>query len=160
VNKEITVQGFTPTKKQKEIIDACLSKNVKYIVGCFGRQSGKSFTAMNLLLKWALEDNGSVGMWVSPVYSQARKVFEDLEKAMDGSPIIVSKNKSNYDMNLINGSKILFRSAERGDTLRGYTLDYLICDEAAFIDDNIWNEILKPTILVKGKKALFISTPK
>ena len=73
MNKEITVQGFTPTLKQKEIIDACLSKNIKYIIGCFGRQAGKSFTAMNLLLKWALEDNNSVSMWVSPVYSQAKK---------------------------------------------------------------------------------------
>lgn len=157
---KISVEGFTPYPKQYEFINRIENPSVKIITLSIGRQWGKTLLAENLLMKWALENNNATLMWVSPVYSQARKVFEDLEKAMDGSPIIVSKNKSNYDMNLINGSKILFRSAERGDTLRGYTLDYLICDEAAFIDDNIWNEILRPTILVKGKKALFISTPK
>ena len=54
MNKTITIQGFNPTKKQQEIINACTDDTTKYIVGCFGRQAGKSFTAQNLLLKWAL----------------------------------------------------------------------------------------------------------
>jgi len=156
----IDVEGFTPYTKQLEFIKQIEDPQYKFITLSIGRQWGKTLLAENLLLKWALEKPNQVLMWVSPVYSQARKVFEDIERALDGTPLIKNKNKSNYDMNLLNGSKILFRSAERGDTLRGYTLDYLICDESAYIDDKIWNEILKPTILVKGKKALFISTPK
>ena len=160
MNKEITVQGFTPTKKQKEIIDACLSKNIKYIVGCFGRQAGKSFTAMNLLLKWALEDNNSVSMWVSPVYSQAKKVFTELTNTIAGTALTKSVNKSELTITFINGSVIYFRSGEREDTLRGYTLNYLVVDEAAYIKDEVWNTVLRPTVLVNGKKVLFISTPK
>lgn len=160
MNKQITVQGFTPTVKQKEIIQACLSQGVKYIVGCFGRQAGKSFTAMNLLLKWALEDNGSVCMWVSPVYSQAKKVFTELTNTIAGTALTKSVNKSELTITFINGSVIYFRSGEREDTLRGYTLDYLIVDEAAYIKDNVWTEVLRPTVLVNGKKVLFISTPK
>ena len=160
MNKEITVQGFTPTTKQKEIIDACLGKNIKYIIGCFGRQAGKSFTAMNLLLKWALEDNGSVSMWVSPVYSQAKKVFTELTNTIAGTGLTKSINKSELTITFINGSVIYFRSGEREDTLRGYTLDYLIVDEAAYIKDEVWNTVLRPTVLVRGKKVLFISTPK
>jgi phage FluMu gp28-like protein len=160
VNKQITVQGFTPTKKQKEIIDACLSPSIKYIIGCFGRQAGKSFTAMNLLLKWALEDNGSVCMWVSPVYSQAKKVFTELTNTIAGSGLTKSVNKSELTITFINGSVMYFRSGEREDTLRGYTLDYLVVDEAAYIKDNVWTEVLRPTVLVNGKKVLFISTPK
>jgi hypothetical protein len=160
VNKQITVQGFTPTKKQKEIIDACLSPSVKYIIGCFGRQAGKSFTAMNLLLKWSLEDNGSVCMWVSPVYSQAKKVFTELTNIIAGSGLTKSVNKSELTITFINGSVMYFRSGEREDTLRGYTLDYLVVDEAAYIKDNVWTEVLRPTVLVNGKKVLFISTPK
>lgn len=160
MNKEITVQGFTPTRKQKEIIEACLAKEVKYIVGCFGRQSGKSFTAMNLLLKWALEDNGSVSMWVSPVYSQSKKVFTELTNSIAGTGLTKSVNKSELTITFINGSVIYFRSGEREDTLRGYTLTYLVIDEAAYIKDNVWIEVLRPTVLVHGKKVLFISTPK
>ncbi|CAB4141668.1 large terminase protein [uncultured Caudovirales phage] len=158
--KQLTVQGFTPTTKQREIIDACLSKNIKYIIGCFGRQAGKSFTAMNLLLKWVLEDNGAVGMWVSPVYSQAKKVFTELTNTIAGTGLTKSINKSELTITFINGSVIYFRSGEREDTLRGYTLNYLVVDEAAYIKDEVWNTVLRPTVLVNGKKVLFISTPK
>lgn len=158
--KQLTVQGFTPTKKQKEIIDACMAPSIKYIIGCFGRQAGKSFTAMNLLLKWSLEDNGSVSMWVSPVYSQAKKVFTELTQTIAGTGLTKSVNKSELTITFINGSVMYFRSGEREDTLRGYTLDYLVIDEAAYIKDEVWNTVLRPTVLVNGKKVLFISTPK
>jgi phage FluMu gp28-like protein len=160
VNKNITVQGFTPTRKQKEIIDACTTNDIKYIIGCFGRQAGKSFTAMNLLLKWVLEDNGSVAMWVSPVYSQAKKVFTELTNTIAGTGLTKSINKSELTITFINGSVMYFRSGEREDTLRGYTLTYLVIDEAAYIKDEVWNTVLRPTVLVQGKKVLFISTPK
>jgi phage FluMu gp28-like protein len=157
---EIIVEGFTPTKKQKEIIDACTDEITKYIVGCFGRQAGKSFTAQNLLLKWILEDNNSVAMWVSPVYSQSKKVFSELVNSIADSGLTSSINKSELQINFINGSVIYFRSGEREDTLRGYTLNYLIIDEAAYIKDDVWMTVLRPTVLVNGKKVLFISTPK
>jgi hypothetical protein len=157
---EIVVEGFTPTDKQKEIIDACTDETTKYIVGCFGRQAGKSFTAQNLMLKWILEDNGSVAMWVSPVYSQAKKVFTELVNSIAGTGLTLSVNKSELEIKFINGSILYFRSGEREDTLRGYTLTYLVIDEAAYIKDNVWNEVLRPTVLVHGKKVLFISTPR
>lgn len=160
MNKTITVQGFTPTKKQQDIINACTDEETKYIVGCFGRQAGKSFTAQNLLLKWALEDNGSVGMWVSPVYSQAKKVFTELTNTIAGTNLTKSINKSELTITFINGSVVYFRSGEREDSLRGYTLHYLIVDEAAYIKNDVWNTVLRPTVLVNGKKVLFISTPK
>lgn len=154
------VEGFTPYTKQSEWITQIESPSVKYITLCTGRQVGKTLLSQNLLLKWGLENNNQTIMFVSPVYSQARKVFSDIEKALAGTPLISASNKSNYEMSFINGTKIIFRSAENGDSLRGYTLDYLICDEAAYIKDDVWNTILKPTILVRGKKVLFISTPK
>lgn len=158
--KEIEVIGFTPTKKQKEIIQACTDDTTKYIVGCFGRQAGKSFTAINLILKWALENNKSTCMWVSPVYSQAKKVFTELINSIADSGLTLSINKSDLRITFINGSVIYFMSGDREDTLRGYTLNYLIIDEAAYIKDAVWNTVLRPTVLVDGKKVLFISTPR
>jgi len=114
----------------------------------------------NLALKWSLENNGVNTMIVSPIYSMSRKIFEDIERAVAGTPILVSSNKSNYEMTLINGSKIIFRSAEKPDSLRGYTNHYLLIDESAFIRNKVWDEVLKPTILVKGRKVVFASTPK
>jgi hypothetical protein len=158
--KEIEVQGFNPTKSQKQIIDACADQTTKYIVGCFGRQAGKSFTAINQLLKWLLEDNGSVGMWVAPIYQQSKKVFTELANSIAGTGLVKSINKSELTIVFINGSVVYFRSAEREDSLRGYTLTYLVVDEAAYIKNEVWNTVLRATTLVKGKKVLFISTPK
>ena len=111
---ELVVEGFTPTEKQKEIINACTDDTTKYIVGCFGRQAGKSFTAQNLILKWVLEDNGSVAMWVSPVYSQAKKVFTELTNTIAETGLTKSVNKSELTITFINGSVLYFRSKTRG----------------------------------------------
>jgi phage FluMu gp28-like protein len=160
MNKNISVQGFTPHPKQKEIINACLDDNIKYIIANCGRQVGKSFLGMNILLKWILEDNNSIGMWVAPIFAQSKKVFQELALSLANSGLTKSVNKSDLTITFINGSIIYFRSAEREDNLRGNTLTYLVIDEAAYIKNNVWSEVLRATILVKGKKVLFLSTPK
>lgn len=157
---KLVIKGFSPYPKQREWIDQIEQPDVKYVTLCTGRQIGKTLLAENFILKWGLTTPNSLTMVVAPVYSQVRKIFDDLEKVLASTNLVVSKNKSNYEIVLINKSKIIFRSAERPDTMRGNTLDYLIVDEAAFIADKVWDEVLKPTILVKGKKCLFASTPK
>ncbi len=156
----IEIEGFDPYDKQKEWISKIENPDIKYATLIVGRQVGKSLIGTNLLLKWALENNNNVLMYAAPLYSQARKVFDDVYNVIAGIPLLVSSNKSNYEIVLINGSKLLFRSTENADSLRGYTNDFLILDEAAFVKDTVWEEVLKPTILVKGKKVLFLSTPK
>lgn len=156
----IEVTGFAPYPAQREWIEKIEDPSVKYACLIIGRQTGKSLLITNLALKWSLENNGVNTMIVSPVYSQSRKIYEDIERVLAGTPLLVSSNKSNYEMKLLNGSKIIFRSAENPDSLRGYTNHYLLIDEAAFIRNNVWDEILRPTILVRGVKCVFASTPK
>jgi len=99
--------------------------------------------------------------WVSPVYKQCKKVFEEIESAFADTPFIFSeKNKTDLTFKTVNGSTLQFFSAERYDNIRGFTFDYLIIDEFAFIDEAAWTEVLRATVLVKGKKVLLISTPK
>ena len=160
MNKVIEVQGFTPHLDQRKKLDIVLNGTQKYISLITGRQWGKSVVGQNLLLKWGLETPDAVCMWVSPVYSQAKKVFTELVSALGDTGLATDTNKSELFIKFINGTIIYFRSGERPDTLRGYTLDYLIIDEAAFIKDEVWNQVLKQTVLVRGKKVLFLSTPK
>jgi hypothetical protein len=160
MSHEIIVEGYSPTTAQMQIIDAATDDTTKFIIACFGRQAGKSYTGMNLILKWALENNATISMWVSPVYSQAKKVFNELEVLVKDTGLLEMVNRSELSLTFINKSKIIFRSGEREDTLRGYTLDYLVVDEAAYIKDQVWDRVLRQTLFVKGKKALFISTPK
>jgi len=154
------IRLFKPHLKQRECIDRIESSGCKYITIDCGRQFGKSLLAMNLLLKWCLENDNSVGFWVSPIYSQAKKVFDELAKALKNTGLITSLNRTEVWIKFNNGSKIHFKSGEKPDNLRGYTLDFLVMDEAAFMRDEVWNEILRPATLVRGKRILFISTPK
>ena len=115
---------------------------------------------MNLVLDWSINNPLSTILWVSPVYSQTTKVQKEIFKAIVDTGIVESCNYSENIISLKNGSEIIFRSAERYDNIRGYTIDYCIIDEAAFIKEEAWTEAIKPTLLVRGKKCLFLSTPK
>jgi hypothetical protein len=152
--------GYSPTKKQSEIINGVLNTEAKYHVVSLGRQSGKSLMAMNLVLYWAINHRPCKILWVSPVYSQANKVQKELSSAIQSSKIIDTCNYSDNYIKLKTGSEIYFRSAERYDNIRGYTFDYCIVDEAAYIKEEAWTTAIKPTLAVRGKKILFLSTPK
>ena len=155
-----TFVGFTPHTKQREIISEIISSKAKYHIANIGRQFGKSLMGENLVLYWAINMGPCRIMWVSPVYAQANKVHKELYAAIAKSGIVASNNFSSNELQLKNGSTIIFRSAERYDNIRGETLDYAVLDEAAFMKAEAWTEAIKPTLLVRGKKCLFISTPK
>lgn len=99
--------------------------------------------------------------WVSPIYKQSKKVYKDIESAFGNNQhVFKSHNGTELTYRGHNNSTIEFFSAERYDNIRGFTFDYLVCDEFAFMDSEAWTEVLRATVLVKGKKVLLISTPK
>jgi phage FluMu gp28-like protein len=83
-----------------------------------------------------------------------------MEKALQGSPFVTSINKGDLIIEFDTKSSIQFYSADAYDSIRGETFDALICDEFAFFKPEAWNEVLKATVLVRGKKVLILSTPK
>ena len=100
--------------------------------------------AENMVLYWAINDPGSIILWVSPVYSQANRVQKELVRAISAGGIIKSNNYSANEITLNNGSHIYFRSAERYDNIRGLTCDYGVIDEAAFIPNDAFREAIEP----------------
>lgn len=117
--------------------------------------------AENQALDWFFNvPNSRIG-WVSPIYKQCKKVFTDIDFAF-GNNQFVFKEKNKTELTFLghNNSSIHFYSAERYDNIRGETFDYLICDEFAFMDAEAWTEVLRATVLVRGKKVLLLSTPK
>ena len=142
------------------MITSILESKSKFHVACVGRQFGKSLMAMNLVLYWGINRGPAKILWVSPVYSQTDKVQKELMAAIGESGLVKSCNYSSNEITLKNGTQILFRSAERYDNIRGLTCDYGVIDEAAFCKDEAWQEAIRPVFMVRGKKVLFISTPK
>lgn len=140
-------------------IHNAINSDGKYFVVSIGRQFGKTLLGENEALKWAVENNWKVG-WISPTYKQCKKVFKEIVRAMGKNPFITSANHSDLVLNFTTGSTMLFYSAEAYDSIRGETFDALVGDEVAFWKPEAWNEVLKATVLVKGKKVLLLSTPK
>jgi len=153
-------QGFTPHIKQRDMIQGILNSESKYHVACVGRQFGKSLMAINLSLYWMINDGPCKVLWVSPVYSQSNKVQKEMMQAIGASGIVKNCNYSENYITLKNGSEIIFRSAEKYDNIRGMTVDYGVLDEASFMKEDAWKEAIRPVFMVRGKKVLFISTPK
>ena len=144
-----------------EVINGIINSDVVHHVLCSSRQVGKTIMAENLLLYYAINYPDSYNVLVSPVFSQSKKSFMDLAKAAGpNNPLIATSNASELIMTFKNGSVIRMVSAESGQNLRGFTVSgLLVLDEAAFVPEDVWTTILRPTTLIRGKKVLFISTP-
>jgi len=155
---EKTVQLFKPHSGQKKIISGFADSDHKFGIASIGRQWGKSLLASNLLVYWLLNNNDTKGGWVSPIYSQSKKVYKEIVKAC--KDIITSHNGSDLIINFLNGSSIQFLSAERYDSIRGFSFHYLIIDEAAYIRKEALESAILPTLTAAGRKCLVISTPK
>lgn len=158
MSKPISVTLYSPHPNQKIIHDSINGEPYKYYVLNIGRQWGKTMLAMNQIYYWAFNQSNVKIAWVSPIYKQAKKVFDEMVQAFAGTGLIES-NASDLIIK-VNNSTVQFFSAERYDNIRGFTFDYLICDEFAFMAEQAWTEVLRATVLVKGKKVLLISTPK
>lgn len=146
---------FQPNKTQQKILE--LLKENDIVVANVSRQQGKSYLARYLAVFWALQSPCIIA-YVTPTLKLAKKFFKDFHLP---SEIIKSCNGSEYFIEFVNGSQLWFYSSEQADKIRGITLDYLILDEIAFYKDGeyLYYGVLQPTLKVRGKKTLIISTP-
>jgi hypothetical protein len=69
-------------------------------------------------------------------------------------------NESDLTITLVNDSEISLRSSDNYDSLRGVGLDFVVLDEAADMDEEVWTEVLRPTLSDRGGHAMFMGTPK
>lgn len=136
------------------------NKSGKIFVVKAKRQVGKSVLADLALIKYSLEHNFSTSIIVEPSLAQCRRRFKAICKMMKGSHTISSQNSTLLLIEFINGSEILFKSAEQDENLRGMTVNngILVIDEAAYIGDSIINT-LYPCVDANRAPILFISTP-
>ncbi len=154
------IRGFKPHKKQKEIIDSVLKGTEFYHAVVVGRQFGKTLMSINLLMYFGINNNNSKILWVSPVYSQATKVFQQIFQILQPAGLVKSANKADFIIQLINGTTIYFKSSERPETIRGLSINYAFIDEAQDCKDIAWKQSILPTLSAAGKKCIITGTPK
>lgn len=124
------------------------------------RQVGKSKLLLGELLYFAINFEKTVNGCISPTLNQSRKLYKEILQTTENSGVIKKKNDSLLEIEFINGSTILFKSAEQRDNLRGYTYTGILCiDECAYILDEVYS-IVKPSTDVHRCPILMVSTPK
>lgn len=113
------------------------------------------------LLRFAIQYKNTVSACVCPTLNQARKMFQDIIFCIIDSGVVQKKNETLLEIDLINGSKIFFKSAEQKDSLRGYTISGILCvDECSFISDEVFYGLLLAWTNVHKAPILLTSTPK
>lgn len=100
---------------------------------------------------------GKNGMWVAPVEKIAEDIWRALKQATAGC--WVEKSEVQKRIVFPGGGSITVRSAHEPDNLRGPNLDFIVIDEAAYIPEEAWNLVLRPTLAATGGWVIFISTP-
>ena len=133
--------------------------DVRFKVVAAGRRCGKSrMAAWKMIIKALSKPNVDV-FYVAPTQGQARDIMWALMEELT-HPVLESKHVNNMQFKLVNGSRISLKGADRPDTMRGVSLEFLVMDEYADMKPSVWEEILRPALADRKGDALFIGTPK
>ena len=148
-----------------------LADPARYKVLACGRRWGKTLITSLIALAVLMQVNRRVWV-VAPDYGLAEKVFRELYNILvtqlkliqPGKP---GKGRARYqkgDFYLQTpwGSVLEAKSMENPDSLAGEANDLVIVDEAALTAnlDDIWMQMIQPTLMDKEGSAVFISTPR
>jgi len=144
--------------EQAKIAKSIIESPKKVSTICTSRQFGKSNLVSTLALYWAINQPKSKIAFFTPYYSLGLKVLEEIAGWLDEINIVTT-NKSTKEIRFKNKSSIRFFSTDNKQAIRGFTFDYIIVDEASFIPDGVYADIIGPTFMVKGKKMIICSTP-
>lgn len=133
--------------------------NHRFRVVAAGRRWGKSFLSRMEMISHATKPNQKI-WYVAPTYRMAKQImWADLLDAIP-KEWIYRLNETNMTVELVNGSRIELKGADKADSLRGVGLHGLILDEYQDIKEETWTQVLRPTLADKKGWALFIGSPK
>ena len=151
------------TESQKEIYNLAHDDSIKFLTLVLSRQQGKTTAMLILVIEWLMERYRSIG-YICRNNLLGKTLYRELIKILP-KDVIKTQNGQDLIIESVFGSTLHIFSAESGASLRGQSFHYLICDEFPFFQfeqtdgTNLWNDILSPTVKVKGKKVIFVGTP-
>ena len=125
-----------------------------------GRQSGKSVTLSIAALHAAATKRNALVLIISAGEVAARRLLAEAAAVATSSPMFAGSvlDESKGALTLSNGSRIVSVPASSRQ-VRGWSIDLLILDEAAFIDSDLWRSA-EPAIAARpGSRVLAASSP-
>lgn len=153
------------TKKQREAYDVLHRDECQFLIARWSRQCGKTVLAECCLIEYLCK-KGTYNAYISPTFSQGRKVYSEIVNLLEPTGIIHKANASELTIETIYGSTLKFFTIASPTSIRGYTIDgLLVIDEAAYFpvqlpngEDPFYNVIF-PIVKARKPKVLCISTP-
>ncbi len=129
-----------------------------HVVAC-GRQWGKTQFGKIITVE-AIIKHGATAWWVSPTYKMSSAIWRNFVKLIGGYASWV--NSADRIMEFPNGASLTIWSGDKGgDSMRGGAPDLAIIDEAAMIKSgDMWNAVIRPALMTKQGRAMFLSTPR
>lgn len=137
--------------------DVVRSARPRLLLNC-SRQSGKSTTTALLALHTALYRPEVNILLLSPSLRQSSELFRRVTALLDKlepRPALLEENK--LSLQAANRSRIVSLPASES-TVRGFTADLIIEDEAARVPDDLYRAI-RPMLATRNGRIILMSTP-
>lgn len=149
-----------PYRYQREFLDA----DPRQKVFVAGRQVGKS-TSLAWYGVWRFIQPDTDVLYFAPSQRQAVELFHtklkgEIDGWLDDPDAYGITYESKTEIRGSNGSRLkAMTAAGSGETIRTYTADCIIVDEAAFIEDEFFTSVLMPMLLTTGGDFILAGTP-
>lgn len=124
-----------------------------------GRRFGKTMLAGVELFTLAWERDEANAWYVAPSYRQAKSIAWKPFKRLIPRDYIAATHETELSIELVNGSVIALKGADKPDSLRGSGIDRLVMDEFAFTQSDAFFEVLMPALADREGDGLFITSP-
>jgi hypothetical protein len=127
---------------------------------CAGRQVGKSRMLAIIALHKGFSSPRSMVLVVSSGETASKRLLEEVATLATSAPLLQGSvvDESSKAVVLSNGSTIRSVPASQAQ-IRGWAVDLLIVDEAAFIDQEIWRAAEPAIIARPGSRVILCSSP-
>ena len=139
-----------------------LKDKSKRIVVCAGRQVGKSAMTSARQIWYAIAHEKTTTLIVSATLRQSMLMFDKILSLAQRSKLVsraVSYHTRTH-LSFTNGSSIVALPCGRsGATLRGFSADAVVIDEAAFVPNDVISQVILPMVATTGGTAIMLSTP-
>lgn len=127
--------------------------------------SGKTVFAEIMLIEYLCRE-GTYNAYISPTFSQGRKVYSEIVRLLEPTGIVTKANASELYITTKYGSSLKFFTMQNPTAIRGFTIDgILVLDEAAYFPSVLtdgtdpWSSVIMPITKARRPKVLIISTP-
>jgi len=148
-----TLNLVSPHDNQKQVLK---SKSRFRVVAC-GRRWGKTELGKRAIIRSAWKKDLAC-WWLAPTYGMASQVWRELKLAartIKGVQITEHERRIDFP----GGGWLAIHSTHNPDRLRGAGLDFVVLDEAAFMHPSVWPQVVRPMLLERKGRALFLSSP-